>query len=96
MARRDVPEFVGTPTLTDAKVSAFKRQLAVSMGDEDKAGDVDDAAFYEGWSMALDWVLTTLYDHPGHTECADGCGLDVDHGGACLDRPGGRQVCSHD
>ncbi len=35
-------------------------------------------------------------DHPPHAECADGCGLAVTHTGACLDRPGGRQVCDHD
>ena len=34
--------------------------------------------------------------HPEHTECADGCGLAVTHDGACLDKPGGRQVCDHD
>ena len=62
MARREVPEFNGTPTLTAEKVTAFKGQLAIAMGDEDKAGDVVEAAYYEGWAMALNWVLTTLYD----------------------------------
>lgn len=35
-------------------------------------------------------------EHPEHAECADGCGLAVTHDDACLDRPGGRQVCKHD
>lgn len=35
-------------------------------------------------------------DHPEHDECADGCGLDINHDGACLDKPGGRVVCSHE
>ena len=35
-------------------------------------------------------------DHQEHVDCADACGLDVTHDGACLDRPGGRVVCDDD
>ena len=35
------------------------------------------------------------HPHPEHTECADGCGLDINHDGACRDHPGGRIVCEH-
>lgn len=34
--------------------------------------------------------------HPEHTECFDGCGLDIDHDGECREKPGGRIVCHHE
>jgi hypothetical protein len=35
-------------------------------------------------------------EHPEHDHCWDGCGLDVDHDGACRERRNGRIVCDHD
>jgi hypothetical protein len=39
-----------------------------------------------------------MSDHPEHTECADGCGLHVDHDGPCQDAPGpfGTILCEHE
>ncbi len=34
--------------------------------------------------------------HPGHVDCADGCGLAVTHEGGCRNRPGGPEICGPD
>ena len=39
---------------------ALQNQFAISKGDEDKAGSIDDACYYEGWAMSLEWVLCLL------------------------------------
>ncbi len=62
MARRDVPQFEGEATLTDEKLEAFKNVFATAMGDEDKASDISDSSFYEGWAEAMKFVRESLYD----------------------------------
>jgi hypothetical protein len=62
---------------------------------EDWEEAIDRAQETSGWQWeAEEWV--DPMPHPEHTECADGCGLDVTHDGPCLDVPGGRVVCSHE
>lgn len=39
---------------------ALQNQYAISRGDEDKAGSIDDACYYEGWANSLEWVLCLL------------------------------------
>ena len=34
--------------------------LRIARGDEDKAGSIDDACYYEGWADALTWVEELL------------------------------------
>lgn len=57
-----IPEWpTNLPTLTDDMVEAIKDWYETAQGDEDKAGDVDDCAFYEGQRLAFGSVLALLY-----------------------------------
>lgn len=75
--------------LTDEEV----QRVAVAI-DNSTAGDAVAAAVEQVTGLA-DEDADEDATHPCHTECADGCGLAVTHEGPCLDRPGGKQVCSH-
>jgi hypothetical protein len=70
MARTTPENWVGlTPTLTDEKVETIQDLYQRALGDEDKAGTIEDAAFYEGWQSALRWVLDVLHDKETDNEC---------------------------
>lgn len=55
--------FAGTPSI-DADKAAHIYDLYVSaLGDEDKAGDMESAAYYEGQSGAFYYALTVIYGY---------------------------------
>lgn len=64
MATTTPRQFTGTPTLDDDKIAHFKRWYEVALGDCDKAGDVNDAAYYQGVAEAFESVLALLFDQP--------------------------------
>jgi hypothetical protein len=39
-------------------------QMRIAQGDEDKAGSIDDACYYEGWVDALASVIAALTVEP--------------------------------
>lgn len=57
-----VPQFEGTPTLTEEKVETIKEWFAIAMGDADKADDTDDLTYYQSYAEAYEIVLKLLYD----------------------------------
>lgn len=54
-------KFVGTPILTDRKVSIIKDWYIQSLGDSDKAGDIEDSYYYQALSDGYSDVLKLLY-----------------------------------
>lgn len=62
MATTTPREWTGSPSLNLKKVEAIKEFYRESLGDEDKAGSVEDCNFYTGHREALEWVLDLLFD----------------------------------
>jgi len=57
-----IPEWpTDLPALTQDVVDAIKDWYESAQGDEDKAGDVNDCAFYEGQRVMAGQVLCLLY-----------------------------------
>lgn len=46
---------------TPETVKRIYDQYVIALGDEDKATDPEDNAYYEGWRESLEWVLDMLY-----------------------------------
>lgn len=71
MARTEVTDYTERPLskmpLGELR-AACQEAYASAQGDEDKAGDVDDAAFYEGNVNALKWVLGLITVDPDNKE----------------------------
>jgi len=55
---------VRRPFNMKAFLEVVQESYAIAQGDEDKAGDVEDACFYEGTANALKWVLEQLTEEP--------------------------------
>lgn len=68
---RTIPEiFSGTPTIDAQKAAAITEWYESALGDSDKAGEPDNAAYWEGSSDALRLVLSLLFDSPVYQKCA--------------------------
>lgn len=61
MARTTPRVWEGETKLSPEVVARLYDQYVTALGDEDKAGDVEDCVYYEGWREALEWVLDVLY-----------------------------------
>lgn len=55
-------KFEGTPILTPLKIDTITQWYHGALGDADKAGDMDDAYYYEGLVSGLESTLTLLYE----------------------------------
>lgn len=76
---RTIPEvFSGTPTIDADKVAAITQWYETALGDSDKAGEIDTAAYWEGNSDALRGVLSLLFDSPMYHKCAE-CHLFIEY-----------------
>lgn len=61
MATTTPRKWEGKTNLSQEDISRIYDQYTISLADEDKAGDVDDCAYYEGWRESLEWVLDMIY-----------------------------------
>lgn len=55
-------KFDGVPTLTPVKVDTITQWYHSALGDADKAGDMDDAYYYEGLVSGFESTLDLLYE----------------------------------
>lgn len=56
-------EFTGIPTLNAEKIDVLKEWYESSLGDCDKACDVDDSLFYAGQTEGFESALHLLYNN---------------------------------
>ncbi len=57
--------WTGIPTVTPGKIAHLTEAYQSALRDEDKSGEPDTAAFWEGQRMAYETALTILHDTPG-------------------------------